>query len=417
VETLQNAEWSLSRTALESLTLEQRTALLWNRIRWELIPILESLLPYFEKIIDFVPKIVTGWKALWVFFKWLLTNIAITVSTWVNNIIESFNRWGLRIQKVFSKLWSVFKTFWANLSIFVSNVKSTFEAGFPNAIASWANLAIWVLEKFINRAWKVLSKFSVIPWFEGLWNLWNVSLWRIETVWGTREFQSFRDNLESINDDFNSKIEASNQRQASKNKELETARLLLAQDTKNKLLKLDAEYTKATSETQRKRIEWERNALQEILWINEGWASSGWWKWGARVKSEKEAQDEIERIRKEEEEMEKRRNKSKQDRIKLLQERQKVFVTEFEKGMKEAEKSADSFKKSIERVWNEIGKLEDELRKLEEGRATTLWERNVQIQERRVELQRELNQLQASGVRDAWIDLDTLKNIWEGFIW
>jgi hypothetical protein len=51
-KSLQNADGSLSKTAKEALTLEQRFSIAGNQLKAEFIPILESIIPIAFSVID-----------------------------------------------------------------------------------------------------------------------------------------------------------------------------------------------------------------------------------------------------------------------------------------------------------------------------------------------------------------------------
>ena len=345
VKSLENSEWALSKTAKEALTLDQRMTILWNQFKAELIPILESIIPVAEKIIDVVPKIIVGWKALTTFFVWFFADLILGANKAVNNIWNTF--WNL-IDRV-KGVWNIIQTIFSNL---VSNIWNAF-GNIPVLAQKWLNTFLRWIEKTINAAIWLLNK---IPWVDVKW----VSLEVGFNGWELKQIKSLTDWIDKVNKDLNNSIQKRNEETARKNAILETARVLNAKDTADKIEELWKQLEKTQDERQRKRIKAEQDWLAKAIWLNEELVEAekkGWW---ARIKTEEETQKELEKQREEAEKLElDRQARALKFRAKRqVEEIKQSELTELEKS-KAIIKLNDKLNKDLKAIKN--SQLDDEL--------------------------------------------------------
>ena len=435
---LENADWRLSETAKEALTLEQRASILWNQLKSELIPILESILPVFESIVDFVPKIVWGWKLIFIAWKGLLTWIAWELSILWNNISRNFNNFSTRISWFWNQVWTIF----SNL---VSNIWVAFWNIWP-LIWKWLNKALDPINSFFNT---FTSAYNKTIW-KLLWPIeWGVNL--SVDFWETKQMKSILDWVKEISAEVEAQLEKNNSEIDAKNKILNKAIELNAKATRDSILAVYDDVNTGAEKRNSQRLNAEKQAVNEALWLSEQETKG---KWGqakkqeqiqedllkktqeylqketlARIESvknsnatEEEKAKEIIRINEQLEASLKQLTETAQQREKRLA--QETLKREEEKARKiweynkDAEKLIDSltkttenYTKEVEKVWQAFEKLKDDasrnIKDINNELSQLEFDTDVKLAERRLQLLEEEKRL-AQEMQD-WASIDQLE--------
>ena len=319
IKALQDAEWALTETAKSSLTLAQRTKIVWNQFKGELIPILEDLLPVFQKIVDFTPKIINWWKGVYIFLTWFIAELLFRFNIFWNNVILTFQNildkskliWNWitsTIAIVMANSLAEVVSFWAQAKKVFSNLTDNIWTAFGNIwplVWKWLNLATKPLNSFLN--WFIKSYNDTV------WKIWPKITWQADIwvdFWETKSFTWIFDGVKEaweeasriysdtanaialqsgkIINDINSNIEKRNNETKNKNAILEAQRLENSQEMANKLEELWKKMQKDEETRLKNRIENNKNAVNSIFEDEENLNDKKtWW-------SKKQSEDELE---------------------------------------------------------------------------------------------------------------------------
>ena len=421
VLSLQNADGALTETAKSSLTLAQRTKIVWNQFKWELIPILEDLLPIFQKIVDFTPKIINWWKAVYITLTWFIAELLFRFNIFWNNVIWTFQNvldnskiiWNSitsTIAMVMANSLAKVASFWAQARKVFSNLTDNIWTAFGNIwplIWKWLNLATkplnsflnWFIKTYNNTVWRIWPK---ITWEANIW----VDFW--ETKWFTWIFdwvkeaweeasKTFSDTANSIVsesqktiNDINSNIEKRNNETKNKNAILEEAQRLNAQETANKLEQLWLQTQKDEEARLNNRIKNNKDALDSIFEDEENLNDKKTWWTKKALKTEEELlQEQLEKQKKYFEEKQKQEDEANKTKIDNLEKAVETVWEILDKEIEQSTKSIEEYQNQINKLKDSIDWLNDKLQELEQWRAKTLWERNIKIDEELVKLRKE----------------------------
>jgi hypothetical protein len=301
------------------------------------------------------------------------------------NIKTRFRQWVLFIQWVIGTAVAILEDFGINVWVLVRNVWKLWDI-LPWLIWLAVNKALWKLEEFLNRWWKIINDFLKKAWFE--WDLiWKVSVWKLD-VWNTSvALESFKKTNRKIQEAKNQAIATEIAREKRKNKEFDKlwkeALNIAFKDLQDKQNK-----SKAILNKDFKNVGW-----WSILWDTKKpkWTGGGW-KTEAEKRAEKRKK-EAEKLAKEQEELEAFQLKKRQERVKARKDLYDKRWETFQKQVELSKKQVEEFDKWIEKLKKDLKELDDDLKELEEGRGVTLWERYIEIRERELEIKKELKDI------------------------